>query len=308
MQNQVTAFTASDFSRTYNTNGDGSDHGWGSHHLIMGGAVKGGDIYGTMPSLALGGPDDTGRGRWIPSTSVDAYSATLATWFGVSPSNLPVVLPNIGRFPSSNLGFMSEHLSAPTRWSPQSACPKPRANAPRAAPAWRSAPRSWPPCSWSGSGIRSARPFRRPAPARAGLPPSLAALNPGQSAAAAAQDAPSHLADDLNRPAGDIHEDLRTIEEIFRQYRSSTRQLNPVGENAEITAVLDRPQSPGFRVHPAESPGDQRPGRTVRPLGNALLFPRLSGTQMEIRSAGPDRKLWTADDEVLTPGLNHPPL
>jgi uncharacterized protein (DUF1501 family) len=107
VQNQVTAFTASDFSRTFNTNGDGSDHGWGSHHLIMGGAVKGGDIYGTMPSLRLGGPDDTGRGRWVPSTSVDAYSATLASWFGVSPSNLPVVLPNIGRFPSSNLGFLS---------------------------------------------------------------------------------------------------------------------------------------------------------------------------------------------------------
>jgi len=104
---QVTAFTASDFSRTYNTNGNGADHGWGSHHLIMGGAVAGGDIYGKMPSLLLGGPDDTGRGRWIPSTSVDQYSATLASWFGVSPANLPVVLPNIGRFPTDNLGFMN---------------------------------------------------------------------------------------------------------------------------------------------------------------------------------------------------------
>jgi uncharacterized protein (DUF1501 family) len=104
---QVTTFTASDFSRTFNTNGDGSDHGWGSHHLIMGGAVKGGDIYGRMPSLALGGPDDTGRGRWIPSTSVDQYAATLASWFGVSPTNLPTVLPNVGRFPTSNLGFMT---------------------------------------------------------------------------------------------------------------------------------------------------------------------------------------------------------
>ena len=104
---QVTAFTASDFSRTYNTNGDGADHGWGSHHMIMGGGVAGGDIYGKMPSLEIGGPDDTGRGRWIPSTSVDQYSATLASWFGVSPSNLPVVLPNIGRFSTSNLGFMS---------------------------------------------------------------------------------------------------------------------------------------------------------------------------------------------------------
>jgi uncharacterized protein (DUF1501 family) len=103
----VTAFTASDFSRTYNTNGDGSDHGWGSNQIIMGGAVNGGDIYGHMASLQIGGPDDTGRGRWIPSTSVDQYAATLASWFGVSASNLPVVLPNIGNFATSNLGFMS---------------------------------------------------------------------------------------------------------------------------------------------------------------------------------------------------------
>jgi uncharacterized protein (DUF1501 family) len=105
--NQVTTFTASDFSRTYNTNGDGSDHGWGSHHLIMGGAVNGGDIYGAMPSLAIGGNDDTGRGRWIPSTSVDQYSATLASWFGVTASNLPAVLPNLGRFANADLGFMA---------------------------------------------------------------------------------------------------------------------------------------------------------------------------------------------------------
>jgi len=112
VQNQVTTFTASDFSRTFNTNGTndgtaGSDHGWGSHHLIMGGAVNGGDIYGSVPLLELGGPEDTGRGRWIPTTSVDEYSATLANWFGVSASNLPIVLPNIGRFATSNLGFMA---------------------------------------------------------------------------------------------------------------------------------------------------------------------------------------------------------
>lgn len=105
-QNQVTTFTASDFGRTYNTNGDGSDHGWGSHHFIVGGAVKGGDIYGRMPTFAINGPDDTGRGRWIPTTSVDEYSATLARWFGVSATDLPVVLPNIGRFANPNLGFM----------------------------------------------------------------------------------------------------------------------------------------------------------------------------------------------------------
>lgn len=111
VQNQVTTFTASDFSRTFNTNGTndgtaGSDHGWGSHHMILGGAVHGGDIYGQVPLLELGGPEDTGRGRWIPTTSVDEYSATLATWFGVSAANLPVVLPNIGRFATSNLGFV----------------------------------------------------------------------------------------------------------------------------------------------------------------------------------------------------------
>jgi uncharacterized protein (DUF1501 family) len=104
--NQVTTFTASDFSRTFNTNGDGSDHGWGSHHLVMGGAVKGGNIYGKVPTLVIGGPDDTGRGRWIPTTSVDQYSATLASWFGVSATNLPLVLPNIGRFATANVGFL----------------------------------------------------------------------------------------------------------------------------------------------------------------------------------------------------------
>ena len=104
--NQVTAFTASDFGRTYAPNFGGTDHGWGNHHLSRGGAVQGGDIYGRMPSLTIGADDDTDRGRWIPSTSVDEYSATLATWFGVSASNLPIVLPNIGRFAKPNLGFI----------------------------------------------------------------------------------------------------------------------------------------------------------------------------------------------------------
>jgi len=106
ISDQLTTFTASDFGRTWTTNGDGSDHGWGSHHFIMGGAVKGGAIYGKMPEFSLNGPDDTGRGRWIPSTSVDEYSATLATWFGVSATDLTTVLPNIGRFAKPNLGFV----------------------------------------------------------------------------------------------------------------------------------------------------------------------------------------------------------
>jgi uncharacterized protein (DUF1501 family) len=103
---RVTAFTASDFGRTLSSNGDGSDHGWGNHQIIVGGAVKGGDLYGRMPDLTVNGPDDTGRGRWIPTTSVDEYGATIARWFGVSDTNLSVAFPNIGRFMKPNLGFL----------------------------------------------------------------------------------------------------------------------------------------------------------------------------------------------------------
>ncbi|MEO6194533.1 MAG: DUF1501 domain-containing protein, partial [Thermoanaerobaculia bacterium] len=102
----VTAFTASDFGRTLVSNGDGSDHGWGSHHFVLGGAVRGGRIYGQLPTLAVDGPNDAGEGRWIPTTSVDEYSATLARWFGVAASDLPLVLPNLGRFATPDLGFM----------------------------------------------------------------------------------------------------------------------------------------------------------------------------------------------------------
>lgn len=102
--NSVTTFTASDFGRTYVSNGGGSDHGWGNHHLVMGGAVKGGDLYGRMPVLAVEGPDDTEEGRWIPTTSVDEYSATLAKWFGIT--DIPSVFPNIGRFARPDLGFL----------------------------------------------------------------------------------------------------------------------------------------------------------------------------------------------------------
>jgi uncharacterized protein (DUF1501 family) len=104
---KVTTFTASDFGRTLLSNGTGSDHGWGSHHLIVGGGVIGNRLYGQFPALAIDGPDDTGDGRWIPSTSVDEYSATLARWFGVSASDMPLVFPNLGRFAVPNLGFMA---------------------------------------------------------------------------------------------------------------------------------------------------------------------------------------------------------
>lgn len=103
----VTLFTASDFNRTYNSNGKGSDHAWGGHHFVVGGAVNGGHLYGRMPVLENGGPDDTGsRGSWIPNISTDEMSATLARWFGVPESSLYRVLPNIGRFENPNLGFM----------------------------------------------------------------------------------------------------------------------------------------------------------------------------------------------------------
>ncbi|RJY07978.1 DUF1501 domain-containing protein [Aurantiacibacter aquimixticola] len=103
---QVTTFTASDFGRTLASNGDGSDHGWGSHHMILGGAVNGGRFYGRAPEISVEGNDQVGRGRLLPTTSVDEYSATLAKWFGVSASEMPGISPNIGRFAAPDLGFM----------------------------------------------------------------------------------------------------------------------------------------------------------------------------------------------------------
>jgi uncharacterized protein (DUF1501 family) len=108
VQNEVTAFTMSDFSRTFQPNSNtGSDHAWGSHHIVLGGAVKGGKMYGTFPTLALGGPDDSGsNGRWVPSTASIQYASTLAQWFGVSAAQLPTIFPNIASFSSTNLGFV----------------------------------------------------------------------------------------------------------------------------------------------------------------------------------------------------------
>ncbi|HSV15897.1 MAG TPA: DUF1501 domain-containing protein, partial [Tepidisphaeraceae bacterium] len=105
--NNVTQFTASDFSRTFPVNPtSGTDHAWGNNHLIVGGAVQGQRLYGTYPNLTVGGPDDVSTGRWIPTTSVDQYSATLAKWFGVSPGNMSSVFPYLGRFATPDLGFM----------------------------------------------------------------------------------------------------------------------------------------------------------------------------------------------------------
>jgi len=125
---KVTTFTQSDFSRTFKPGGfgtgTGTDHAWGSHQFVMGDAVNPGgtaDFYfdpavGGYPTLALAGPNDTddgagARGRWIPTTGVDQYAATLATWFGVDASHLPTVFPDIGNFGSSDLGFMSSPAS-----------------------------------------------------------------------------------------------------------------------------------------------------------------------------------------------------
>ena len=108
MAEKVTTFTESDFNRTFQpTSGDGSDHAWGGHHLVLGGAVKGGQIYGKFPIFELGGLDDTDtRGRWIPTTSIDQYGATLCSWFGIPDSALPTIFPNIVNFSTAKLGFL----------------------------------------------------------------------------------------------------------------------------------------------------------------------------------------------------------
>ena len=119
LADQVTTFTLSDFGRTLQPAGTGAgtvgtDHAWGNHHFVVGGAVRGGDFYGSagpngtvFPVLQLSGPSDTdNRGRWIPTVAVEQYAATLASWYGVAASDLPLVFPNIGRFETADLGFM----------------------------------------------------------------------------------------------------------------------------------------------------------------------------------------------------------
>jgi len=108
LEDQVTTFTMSDFNRAMQPNSNsGSDHAWGGHHMVMGGAVKGGKIYGTYPTLVLAGPNDSGaNGRWIPTHSTSQYAATLATWFGVPTDSLNNIFPSLANFGSNNMGFI----------------------------------------------------------------------------------------------------------------------------------------------------------------------------------------------------------
>ncbi|CCC05744.1 unnamed protein product [Sordaria macrospora k-hell] len=104
VSDKVTTFTGSDFGRTLPSNGNGCDHGWGSMHFVMGGAVNGKRLYGTAPLVGTNTPDDVGQGRLIPTMSVDQYASTLARWFGVSDGDMSNVLPNIGNYDKSSWG------------------------------------------------------------------------------------------------------------------------------------------------------------------------------------------------------------
>lgn len=131
VHNQVTTFTASDFARTLTSNGQGSDHAWGGNHMVMGGAVNGGRIYGDYPSLYAGNSLDTGRGVLIPTLSCDEYFAELADWYGVGRGDLSAVFPNIGRFydvtsPTRPVGFMDDGTGiAPPSSRPNETTPIP---------------------------------------------------------------------------------------------------------------------------------------------------------------------------------------
>ena len=106
IDNQVTTFTAADFGRTLTVNGDGTDHGWGGHHFVVGGAVNGGDIYGDIPVSQLGHAQDAGNGRLIPQVAVEQYAAPLGSWFGLTQSELNAALPGLANFPAGPLNFI----------------------------------------------------------------------------------------------------------------------------------------------------------------------------------------------------------
>lgn len=122
-----------------------------------------------------------------------------------------------------------------------------------------------------------------------------------RAAPAAPTDAPSELVVNLNSPAGDVKADLRLVDAVFAAYRSGTRQENPIGENVEITAALTGKNAIDYAFIPKDCPALNGKGELCDRWGTPYFFHQLSGTEMEIRSAGPDHKLWTADDVVLTP-------
>ena len=107
MGEQVTTFTASDFGRSLTSNGDGTDHGWGNHHMVMGGAVNGGDILGTIPRMSVEGPDAIRNGRVIPTLSASQYAASLLRWAGLNEGALDAVLPDLGNFAERDLGLFN---------------------------------------------------------------------------------------------------------------------------------------------------------------------------------------------------------
>jgi hypothetical protein len=135
----------------------------------------------------------------------------------------------------------------------------------------------------------------------ASLAPHANPNPPGPPPGGAIVDEPSELAKGLNSPTGDVHADLRQINDIFMHYRSAIHGDNPVGENVDITAVLTGRNRLGFAFIPPDCPAINADGELCDRWGTPYFFHQLSAQEMEIRSAGPDRKMWTADDEVLTP-------
>jgi hypothetical protein len=141
-------------------------------------------------------------------------------------------------------------------------------------------------------------PLRRTISALRARPAATGAV---EKAAGQVMEERSRLADSLNSPSGDVHSDLRLVNEIFAAFRGGVRTENPVGENAEITAVLAGHNKLGYAFIPLDIPAINPKGELCDRWGTPYFFHQLSGQEMEIRSAGPDRRLWTADDEVLTP-------
>ena len=105
MGEKITTFTASDFGRSLTSNGDGTDHGWGNHHIVMGGAVNGADIYGTLPRMAVDGPDAVRNGRVVPTLAASQYAATLLRWAGLDEPDIDLSLPDLQNFAARDLGL-----------------------------------------------------------------------------------------------------------------------------------------------------------------------------------------------------------